>query len=587
MFGKVLATSLLISSGLAYPTDSSNKPNSTLDWAPCDLDFPSVTKEVIAKHAEPLFCANLSVPLDYTEPENGKTISLQLIKIKANKEPFKGSILTNPGGPGGSGVEWIASEGPQYRDDFGGYHDIIGFDTRYVSCTVVSRKKANERSGTGRTIPFVCTPSNVTAPKAKRGEYNFTIPQTDHYAELVEKFWNDGGIYAEDCANTPGNADIGPYIGTAFVARDMISIIDALGEEKLQYWGISYGTMLGQTFAGMFPDRVGRVVFDSSFRFDDYHSGQWNAATRDTERAVVNFFRECVNVGPVLCPIANFTGPDTTVEDLHKEFAKVFQELLDDPVYLPDNYSPQPWYQPGGITVYTVLKSLTLSMAYSPAQLGTLFTLVDIALKRDWKQAFEILELTLNTTSPGIPWNLGFNAFHGISCGDGAFRADKPEDMYSWTQAQAASGTFGDVFGSQIWPCAQWKFEAKERYNGPWTSINTSYPILFVNGNHDPITPLSSAYEASANFKGSRLLVQNGHGHGVMNHPSVCTKKAMADYFNEGTLPDVGTVCQTDNTAFEVFVEYIASLTGEANNTLTKRSFQIPRAPVFDSPMFI
>lgn len=131
MLGTVLAASLLASSGLAYPTDTTPKPNATsLEWAPCDLDFPSYTKEIIAKNNESIYCANLTVPLDYTEPEDERTINLQLIKIKATNEPFKGSILTNPGGPGGSGVDWIATEGPKYRDALGGFHDVIGFDPR-------------------------------------------------------------------------------------------------------------------------------------------------------------------------------------------------------------------------------------------------------------------------------------------------------------------------------------------------------------------------------------------------------------------------------------------------------------------------
>jgi hypothetical protein len=101
-----------------------------LEWAPCDLDLPSTYQEVIAEHGEPLFCANLSVPLDYSNEKDDRTIDLQLIKVKANKEPFKGSILTNPGGPGGSGVDWIAARGPSFRDALGGYHDVIGFDPR-------------------------------------------------------------------------------------------------------------------------------------------------------------------------------------------------------------------------------------------------------------------------------------------------------------------------------------------------------------------------------------------------------------------------------------------------------------------------
>jgi pimeloyl-ACP methyl ester carboxylesterase len=453
----------------------------------------------------------------------------------------------------------------------------------------MTRNDADGCSGTGRTIPFFCIPSNVTDSKIKRGEYNFTIPQDDMYASLVAKYWNDGTIYAEECANTPGMADVGPYINTPFVARDMLEIIDALGEEKLQYWGVSYGTVLGQVFAGMFPDRVKRIILDSTVLLSDYTSGLWITQTRDTERTLVNYFRECVNAGVELCPIANFTGPDATAEDLHKAYAEVFQELIDHPIYLPDNYVPAPWYQPGNLPVYILLKYLTLGELYGPDQYGVLTQIIDIALKRDWEGAFELLSEQLNQTTTETPWNLGLNAFHGITCGDGRFRADKVEDMYSWTQAQAAAGTFADGFGTQIWPCAQWKFDAKERYNGPFTAINTSYPVLFVQGAFDPITPLSGAYEASANFPGSRIVVQNGHGHAVFGHPSECTKKVMADYFMEGTMPEPGKVCQTDQSAFAYYAELFVP--GTSNSTLGKRESEVlrRRQPVFDprKPLFL
>lgn len=442
---------------------------------------------------------------------------------------------------------------------------------------------ADERSGTGRTIPFFCIPSNATDSKVRRGEYNFTLPQDDMYGSLVDKYWHDGGVYAEDCANTPGMADVGPYINTPFVARDMLEIVDALGEEKLQYWGISYGTVLGQTFAGMFPDRVGRILLDSTVLLTDYVSGLWITQTRDTERTLVNYFRECVNAGVGLCPIANFTGPDATAEDLHKAFAEVLQELIDNPVYLPDNYVPAPWYQPGNIPAYILLKYITLGSLYSPLQYGTLTQIIDIAFKRDWAGAFEILSSQLNQTSPDTPWNLGLNAFHGIACGDGQFRASKVDDMFSWTQAQAAAGTFADGFGPQVWPCAQWPFDARERYAGPVTAINTSHPILFVQGAFDPITPLSGAYEASANFPGSRIVVQNGHGHAVIGHPSKCTEDIIAQYFTAGTMPAAGKKCETDQSAFA----YYADLFGAGNGTLGKRGLDSVRRrqPAFDPRM--
>lgn len=129
MLHKVIATSLLLSSALAYPTNDKRNA-STIDWAPCDLDFPESLKSIIEAQNETLDCATLSVPLDYSNPKDGRSIDLQLIRAKATKEPFKGSILTNPGGPGGSGVQEIALGGTLYRDDLGGHHDVIGFDPR-------------------------------------------------------------------------------------------------------------------------------------------------------------------------------------------------------------------------------------------------------------------------------------------------------------------------------------------------------------------------------------------------------------------------------------------------------------------------
>jgi hypothetical protein len=97
---------------------------------PCNLDFPESFKSIIEAQNETLDCATLSVPLDYSNPNDGRSIDLQLIRAKATKEPFKGSILTNPGGPGGSGVQEIALAGPLYSEYVGGHHDIIGFDPR-------------------------------------------------------------------------------------------------------------------------------------------------------------------------------------------------------------------------------------------------------------------------------------------------------------------------------------------------------------------------------------------------------------------------------------------------------------------------
>jgi pimeloyl-ACP methyl ester carboxylesterase len=332
------------------------------------------------------------------------------------------------------------------------------------------------------------------------------------YEILVEKAWHDGKLYADACAETEGLADIANLISTPFVARDMLNIVDALGEDgMLRFWGRSYSSVLGQTFAAMFPDRIGRLFLDSVLRNDDYYSGQWATANRDTEASLLNFLHECVNAGSEVCTIANFSGPDTTAQDLHNELGVAFDELLQNPTTRSTEQLKVPvaFWQSGSVTLYQDLKYAILTQLYQPIQFTALNLMLEAILKRDWTSQY------LGAPSPptgerwgnGAPWN-----FHGIGCGDSHFRASKPEDMYSLVQVQQAAGSWADAFSPQVWVCAHWAFEAAEKFNGPFVGINTSYPVLLAGGLHDPITPISGAFEASANLLGSRVLQHNGHG---------------------------------------------------------------------------
>ena len=139
---------MLILSGfcLASPIQSDYGHNdSTLKWAPCDLDFPASISEVVKANGVPLFCASFEVPLDYTNPDNGKTLELQLVKIKATTQPFKGSMIMNPGGPGSSGVQELAQSGPMYSAIMGGHFNVIGFDARYGTLLRVSFVSCSQR----------------------------------------------------------------------------------------------------------------------------------------------------------------------------------------------------------------------------------------------------------------------------------------------------------------------------------------------------------------------------------------------------------------------------------------------------------
>ncbi|CAM1505166.1 Fc.00g108030.m01.CDS01 [Cosmosporella sp. VM-42] len=515
----------------AFPhADKRHTEVKSLNWAPCNLDFPERAKEGIIT---PVDCAKLGVPLDYTDPSNKQTIELQLVKINATKEPVQGSIIFNPGGPGGSGVQEVSTKGSAYRDVFGGHFNVIGFDTR----------------GTGKTIPFVCDLSQGKQNSPRR-EFT-TSPQKDLYSVLQRKAWHDGGILADACGKS--QRETGRFLGTTFVARDLLQIVDALNEDGLlRFWGRSYSTDLGQTFAAMFPDRVGRILLDSVQKADDYWAGRWLTANRDTETALLNFFSDCIKAGTKICPIANYTGPETTSHILLSSLAEVFQEIIDDPITLPDSYpvTAAQWWQPGNMDLYLEFKNLLFSQLYRPDQYFAVLDLVSGALDRNWTAW--LTEQPTPTPKPAPQWNEGIHNFHGIACADGLFRAENQEDMYSLIQAQQAQDSWADAFVPQQWPCAQWPWHAAERYTSGFDNITTNFPIMLVNSPYDPITPLSGAWEVSAGFKGSRVLVHEGHGHGVMNHPSNCTIKAIGEYFANGTLPEHGTRCKPNQPAFEI-----------------------------------
>jgi pimeloyl-ACP methyl ester carboxylesterase len=336
---------------------------------------------------------------------------------------------------------------------------------------------------------------------------------------LETKAWDDGTWYASSCANTEGNAEIGRFLGTPFVVRDMVRIIDALEEDGLlRFWGRSYSTVLGQTFAAMFPDRIDRMLLDSNVRANDYYDGSWLTATAGTEKSLENWLENCISAGPELCPgIANFTGPETKVQDIMNALSDVFQELENDPIVPPESYpgySSFFWFRPGGFPILLEAKYRILQYLYRPDQASILALVLTTILNKDW-EAWIGPPVEANATTPTdveLPWQYAYNNVHGIGCSDSKFRASKPEDLYSMIAAQSKQGSFADTFSPQFWPCAQWPFKAAEQFDGKFVDINTSYPILFVNSAFDPITPINQAWEVASGFRGSVLLTHKGHG---------------------------------------------------------------------------
>jgi pimeloyl-ACP methyl ester carboxylesterase len=254
---------------------------------------------------------SLQVPLDYTQP-NRSTAAIALLRVPSALSPgdksYRGPILINPGGPGESGVDHVLSLGTSLQQLFGKEYDVVGFDPRLVSFPFYTSPSGGHsgwplnHSGIGRTTPFIrgfTSASELFTFSIKVEEDPLLGSTPDAVARTYARFASFGQVAAKRLK------DIGPYLGTPFVARDMLAITKAHGFDKLVYYGISYGTTLGMwpcftipmlpscfmfwslgaTFATMFPNNVGRIIIDGVTDGDSYYSGQW-----DNNLVSVNFF---------------------------------------------------------------------------------------------------------------------------------------------------------------------------------------------------------------------------------------------------------------------------------------------------------
>lgn len=367
---------------------------------------------------------------------------------------------------------------------------------------------------------------------------------------LLSEGWEKGARYADQCFE--GNQNIGSFLSTAFVARDMLSVVDALGEDgMLRFWGTSYGTLLGQTFAAMFPSRIDRMFLDSVVDPHDYMTGIWTTYFLDAEKSLENFFRECLAT-PDLCELAGVPGLNTT-EDMHTALAATLDDLLQSQITVDFGQTVYIWeYGAEPRSLYEHIKRSTLLALYNPINFITLDFDLTMALTGNYSY------FTHSLSAQEAPDPSDIATVHqsaasllGVACLDGRVRAQQPEEIVGYVEAQQDASVFADGYGPQYWTCPSWRFDPAERYEGDFTAENTSAPILFSNSVYDPATPLASAKNASASFAGSSLIVHKGLGHSIFAQPSRCTEAHVRAYFLDGVLPESGTECEPDTPAFE------------------------------------
>ncbi|KAK4041152.1 TAP-like protein-domain-containing protein [Parachaetomium inaequale] len=463
-------------------------------------------------------CTTLKVLLDYADKKSNEQLTLNLVRYPATAEKKLGTVLTNFGGPGQEGLPNMPIYGPLLSPILKGQYDIVSWDPR----------------GTGQTLRFQCVPpENITQILGSNG--------ANASATAAEELWAEAAAAAELCFTK--NKDHGHLIGQAYSARDMDRIVDALGGDKLKYWGLSGGTVLGAVYGALFPERVGSVLLDGVLNAHEYYGKTGEDESYAAADRAVRGFLEGRLAFPDRCA---FYRTDRTVDQLEVELFNFLQNLKTNPIPILVPGSEEP---AGFLRYWDVLSIFYLGM-YRPGQFIDIATALDGLMQGNLTAAIEALTPAPATPNPDVVPPAP-EAILGIRCGDKKPRGNSLDGMRpTYLDFEATTRWFLDFWGhSNHFACAQWKFDASERYEGNF-NVETTNPILFLGNTYDPVTPFESAKNMSESFVNGALLHLNGFGHLSLSDESDCVNDAIYNFFVNGEYPEEGTICQPNLPIF-------------------------------------
>lgn len=508
----------LVTAGLVFGVKAS-AGRTGVNWQPC----PELNQNITVLNGvvgTTFDCAHLAVPLDYTG-QNTELLELDLFRVNATREPVLGTVLVNFGGPGSATApDNLALFAVDLAANIGHQWNLVSWDPR----------------GTGKTLPFDC--GIDLSAKNKRDYSGIVHPNLTQY--FINEGWDWAGHVADEC-NAVMNTT-GQYVGTAFTARDMMEIAVATNEDGLlRYYGWSYGTALGSYAAAIFPDRIDRMVLDANLDPLDYQAGHGGNSLRDADKAFSAFLEECL-ANERNCSLARHVNA-TRIEQMLDPINLFLQPLASDAA------------THDGMVAYMAAAQTIHLLLYSPTTWPVLAEIIVQLLNET--ETVEAGDASTSNATPA-PYNLGAEwAVYGIRGSDALWRPDTAEEYLPRVAYQTSTSSFSFAYAN-LWPSARWKMDARERYAGNF-STSTKHPILYVNGEFDPITPISNAYAASERFKGSMVLPHSGYGHGIIASSSSCVAGHIQTYFEEGTLPEVGSRCQPNMGPWEMAAELARS----------------------------
>jgi pimeloyl-ACP methyl ester carboxylesterase len=440
-------------------------------------------------------CGTLSVPLDYSHPD-GSRINLAVVRIHTTQNtttPVQ-SLLVNPGGPGGSGLNFGLGLFGQLSPDVTRHFDIIAFDPR----------------GVGESSPVHC----------------LTDEEKDKFLAASPNAQTKAGVLAEEQLTRQFSQDcasrVGPglrYYDTVSTARDMDQIRQAFGDDVMNYLGFSYGTELGWTYAHLFPEEVHTFVLDGAVDPAQVHKENSTGQLKGFESAFGQFATWCKHASAC----SALPAPARTAEQ----------------IFAHTQGQPLPTSTNRGLTA-SLASTGVLEALYSKSEWPRLAQALTAAEHGDGSGLLQLADRYNQRSANGTYANI-IDANATISCNDSPVHKPTPIAKIV-ARAKSLARRF-PLFGSSAGGgpgCLGWQ---PHRTPVPPPSASTPKPVLVVGNLHDPATPYAGAVHLTKDLGNAGLLSWNGEGHTSYLNGSSCIDHFVNDYLIHGTMPPEHKVC--------------------------------------------
>lgn len=507
------------SGGTSTVPDGGSTATGAIDWGSCDdVDIAVPAETGDSMRSLGMQCAELEVPVDH-DTADGRTINLAVARIPSTggDDDRIGSLVVNPGGPGGSGLEFLAGVGPTFPRDLRKQFDIVSFDPRGIAAS---------------------TPLDCLTPGRRK-----EIVEADPIEDPAEQAATDSAIEAEIAKGCEkADAELFRNMGTDEVVDDLEDLRVALGDEELSYLGLSYGTRIGAVYATRYPDKVRAIVLDGSVTpsrdIIDSGSGQAKGIIREYEAFVAACDADSE------CPLA----PDAA-----KRINAVADQLDAKPIAVTSGSD-------GDEKSLTKDQFITgfITSLYDPSSAAATLSAVDAISGNDVDRrdlgASYLLNLAGQQSSqrPDGTYGNGFEAQGVVNCLD----ADSPLEGAEVAELRRRIGTVPPLFETPVAADSPSCVSLPTGDDLEIAETTAKDRILIVGTKGDPATPIEWTGAMAKALGDPAVLTYAGHGH-TASLRVTCATDQVAEFFGTGTVPDDLADCPTEKGEGDIYDQLI------------------------------